>query len=131
MHASAQEALGELGARSYQVLATVEHEQQMVGMQRFRERREHRNGRLLADPDGRGDRLRHQRRLAQGCQFHECDAVGERTVQPGRKLDGQSRLAHSGRTGQRQQPDLRSVDELAQRPKLLLPANEPRNGHRQ
>ena len=100
-------------------------------MQRFRERREQRNGRLLADPDGRGDRLRHQRRLAQGCELHERDAVGERTVQPGGKLDGQSRLAHPGRAGQGQQPDLRSVDELAQGPKLPLPANEPRNGYRQ
>jgi len=126
MDARAQEAIGELRARPDQVLTAVEHEQQVLGMQRVRERREQRNGRLLADSDGRDNRLRHQRRLAQGCELYERDAVGERPVQPSGQRDGQSRLAHPGRAGQGQQPDLRSAQEFNERRDLSLTANERR-----
>jgi hypothetical protein len=100
----AQQQAGQLGGRVDQVLAVVQHQQQLPPGQVLRQR----GGRRVPGPVLQAQRLRdglgHQRLLPQLVQPDQLPPVAERPRQPGRGAQRQPGLAHPAGPGQCHQP---------------------------
>ena len=97
----AQEILGEPGAGVGQVLAVVEHEQQLRVAQALEDVVEQVAVRAFANAEHMRDGLEDELRVEHGREIDQPGAVAEPVGVRGGDLDGQPRLARAARPGQR------------------------------
>ena len=117
-----QQRLGELGAGLDQMLAVVQNQQHLLGSEVVRERLGQRAARLLANAQGGGHRLWHERRIRQRRQLHQPHTVFEPFHQLARRRQSQPRLAAAARAGERQQAAI--LQQPLYLGQLLLPSDE-------
>ena len=97
-------ALGQPCAGGDQVLAVVEEEQQVLGLEKGRQGLDQRLAGRLAHAKGRGDGLGHQRRVGERGQLDQPDAIRVARELGSRRLDRQPGLAAAAGAGQGEQP---------------------------
>ena len=118
----AQQGLRQAGAGRQQVLAVVEHQQHPLGPQTLRQGLGGRLPGLLPQPQGGGDRPRHQGRVRQRLKLRKPRPVGIVLAHLRGRLQGQPRLAAAAAPGQRDQPVV--PEQALDGRKLALPADE-------
>jgi hypothetical protein len=119
----------ELGSRVDDVLAVIQHQQQLLPGQHPGQHIGWRDSRLLAHSQGYGHHRRDLRRILYRRQLGRPRPVGEPARHPPGYLGGQPGLAHPARPGQRHQPvPLQQARDLAHRP---VPADEARQRGRE
>lgn len=89
----AQQRLGEGGAGVYQVLAIIKDEEGVPGPEVFRKRFEERDTRRLADPEHRGNSLRHEVGIGERGELDQSDHVLEPSDHVGSHREGEAGLA--------------------------------------
>jgi hypothetical protein len=89
------------GTRGHQMLAIVEHHQQVPVTELFGEGVDQRLSRLLADADGATHGCSHRGRIAHALQLHPAGPVGEPRAHVTGDLQREPRLATPTRAGQR------------------------------
>ena len=114
----AEQHLGELSSGSDQMLAVVQHQQQMPVCEIVREGRLRSNGcHRLTDAKGCSNTLRNQIWVGERCQFDEPHAVGVGRQRIGGDLQGEPCLADPARPRQRDDtsvgPEIANVRHLA------------------
>jgi hypothetical protein len=117
-----QHPVDDLGHLGEQVLAVVDHHQGLAGAGPATQGVEHRLSLAFGHAQRGEDGCRHQGPLLQRGEAHEPGPVFELGGDLGGDLEGQARLAHPARTGQRNEPLARDAGgELFH---LLGPADE-------
>jgi hypothetical protein len=86
------------------VLAVVEHQQPDPVLQGGRHTFTHGLARLLNDPQHRGDRVGHRRRVGDRCELEKPDPIGKFVHQLRGDFQCQPRLTNPAHPGQRDQP---------------------------
>ena len=69
--------------------------------------------------------------IAEGCQIHKIDAIGETVTEFGGHLQAQARFAATTGSREREQPHLLALQQVADSSDLLLAPNEGRELYRQ
>jgi hypothetical protein len=127
--AGAQQRVDQLGARGDHVLAVVQYQEDGLGAQVLSEDLGRRLESLLAQGERSGHRTRHHRGVDQLGQLDEPGPVPMLGTRPRRDLEGQSRLAHSGGAGERDQAA--GGELFAQLRDLPVAADEAADRYRQ
>ncbi len=112
-----------------QMLAVVEHEQQLPRRRRVGERRHRRAARLLANAERRADRRRNQGRVGEPAELDQPHAVAEAVDHRARDLEREPGLSDSARTDERHEPVAR--EQLLGARDLLSAPDEARQRARQ
>ena len=120
------------GCRPQHVLAVVHHEQQMLARQKAFDRLLGRFAGERHDAKRADDRRGNLLRPLQSGERHEARPIGEVPRRAARGLNRESRLAHTSRPGERQQPDRSGLQPVADRPELARATDCPirRRGQR-
>jgi hypothetical protein len=113
----------------HHVLAVVQNEQELAGLEGIREGLGERAARRLAQAQRPGHALRDERRLRQRRQLHHPDPIRVVLEELSGELQGQTGLAAAGRPREREQP--RARQQAPQLVDLALPADEARRLERQ
>ena len=107
-----QQLLREEGRSVGEVLAIVEHDQDLALAQVGEDARGRIVGRAGGRAEGRGERVRHQRSVGEGCEVDHADAVAERRPEPVGDRERQGRLADPARPDERDEaPALQAADD--------------------
>jgi hypothetical protein len=112
-----------------EVLAVVQHQQEVAGAQGGRHGGRQRLAGFLAQAQGRGHALEHQRGIVQGRQLDQPHAVGIAAQQRARYVQRQARLATAAGPGEGQQT--RGVQQPEHRGHGGCAAHETGQRHRQ
>ena len=116
------QGVGGLGARVDQVLAVVEHDQDVLRDQGVEQGLQGRPARLRDDPERSGDGRRHRLRIGDRGQFDQPHPVAAAVEQIGGDLQTQPRLAAAARAGQRDHA--RGIHQGADRGQLAGASDE-------
>ncbi len=110
--AALQQLLREEGRSVSEVLAIVEHDQDLALAQVGEDARGRIVGRAGIRAEGGGERVRHQRSVGEGCEVDHADAVAERRPEPVGDRERQGRLADPARPDERDEaPALQAADD--------------------
>ncbi len=112
----------QLGRRRSQVLDVVEQQELLATAQRGRQRRQRVGAGIEVERPR--DRRQDERGVTERGQLDERRAVSERALDRACELECQPALAAAASAGQREQPDGRSTEQLAQLGELALAADE-------
>ena len=125
----AQHELGKLGGRVEQVLAVVEHEEQLLALEEVDDALPARHARPGGDVERGGDHLHEALRVVGRRQLAQPGTVGKLGNNLGRDLHREPCLAHPADTGERHQVVL--ADQAADHRDRVDPADEARDLHRE
>ena len=125
----AQQRVHELRARVDDVLAVVEHEQELARRAYASSASTRLLARRVGDAERHRDRPRHEPVFGKLGEVDEPDAVDPRIDLPPRRLQREPRLARTAEPGDRDEPAL--AQELLELVELALAADEARKRRRQ
>ena len=120
--AGVQQLFDELGARFNQVLAVVDDQQQFLVAQVVQQQLVQRHAHLFAQAEDRGDGALDQRRIGDGRQLRDPDAVWKEMQGLCGDLQGEARLPGAARPDEREQAA--GLKPLARLLQLMLAADE-------
>ncbi len=106
------------------MLAVVQDQEHFPPVQRIGQTRHNRAGVIVPDAERAGDLRQHERRLAERRERDKGGSVRISTAHAVADLQREPRLAHAARPGERQQPDLRPMEEREDRLHHRRPPDE-------
>ena len=115
---------GEVAGVVEEVLAVVEHEEQVPHLEELDDALDQRQSGTLLTPERIGDHLSHQRVVVGGGELAHPRAVGEPRRELGRDLQRQTRLADAAGARERDEPGVRRARPRAPTTSSSRPTND-------